>query len=313
MTSLQHYSVRVPLSFFAGTNPAKPRNSLSPPLKTALRYSRTAPRVTFRKNERPVVNVAKEIKDSPKAPTPVTSVASAQPSSKTRYPPKTDMDTINCFKCDKMGHFACDCRNPSTKPPNDQRNESPGPTRKPVVPNAHIVVKSNQGAAAFEWDHEETGSGCVTVHTARVSVGFNSNNLTDTITELPISTHARAPSLLGDGDIESHPGPPLPKVNALLQFHNARERERDFQESRYQFSQPTYTEGDDIYSEPAESEQADSEYSSQSYNAPPFTDEMVIEILDHVGTAQSTLLAQEQKHRISHQEPTLYVRQMSSQ
>jgi hypothetical protein len=40
---------------------------------------------------------------------------------------------------------------------------------------------------------------------------------------------------------------------------------------------------------------------------------MVIEILDHVGTAQSTLLAQEQKHRISHQEPTLYVRQMSSQ
>jgi hypothetical protein len=40
---------------------------------------------------------------------------------------------------------------------------------------------------------------------------------------------------------------------------------------------------------------------------------MVIEILEHVGTAQSTLLAQEQKHRISHQEPMLYVRQMSSQ
>jgi hypothetical protein len=40
---------------------------------------------------------------------------------------------------------------------------------------------------------------------------------------------------------------------------------------------------------------------------------MVIEILDHVGTAQLTLLAQEQKQRISQQEPTLYVRQMSSQ
>jgi hypothetical protein len=119
--------------------------------------------------------------------------------------------------------------------------------------------------------------------------------------------------LLDDGDIESHPGPPLPKVNAILQFHNARERERDFQESRYQFSQPTYTEEDDIYSEPAQSEYAESEFSSHSSNASPFTNEMVIKILEHVGTAQITLLAQEQKHRISDQEPTLNVRQMSSQ
>jgi hypothetical protein len=126
-------------TFFAGTNPAKPRNSLSPPLKTALRSSRTAHGVTFRNYERPVVNVAREVKDSPKAPTPVTSVALAQPSPKTRYLPKTVMDTINCFKCDKMGHFARDCPNPSTKPPNDQRNKSPGPTSKPSVPNAHIT------------------------------------------------------------------------------------------------------------------------------------------------------------------------------
>jgi hypothetical protein len=144
------------------------------------------------------------------------------------------------------------------------------------VPNAHIAVQSNQGAAAFEWDHEASGLGCVTVHTAQVSVGFNTNNLTDTVTEVYISAHAPAPSLLDDGDIVSHPGPPPPKVNVLFQFHNARERERDFQESRYQFSQPTYTEEEDIYSERAESEQADSEYSAQSSNAPPFTDEMVI-------------------------------------
>jgi hypothetical protein len=145
-----------------------------------------------------------------------------------------------------MGHFARDCPNPGTKPPNVQRNKSPGPTRKPAMPNAHIAVQSNQGASAFEWDHEAPGLGCVTVHTAPVSVKVNSNNLTDTVTKLPISAHAPAPSLLDDGDIESHPGPPIPKVNALLQFHNARERERDFQESRYQFSQPTYTEEEDI-------------------------------------------------------------------
>jgi hypothetical protein len=81
-----------------------------------------------------------------------------------------------------MGHFARDCPNPSTKAPNDQRNKSLGPTRKLSVPNAHIAVQSNQGAAAFEWDHEAPGLGCVTVHTAPVSVGFNTNNLTDTVT-----------------------------------------------------------------------------------------------------------------------------------
>jgi hypothetical protein len=98
--------------FFAGNTPAKPRKSLSPPLKTALRSTCTAPGVTLKKNERPVVHVAKEVKESPKAPTPVTSVASAPPPSKTRYPPKTGMEKINCFKCDKMEHFARECPNP---------------------------------------------------------------------------------------------------------------------------------------------------------------------------------------------------------
>jgi hypothetical protein len=40
---------------------------------------------------------------------------------------------------------------------------------------------------------------------------------------------------------------------------------------------------------------------------------MVIELLENLGTAQSTLFSQEQKLRISQQEPMLYVRQMSSQ
>ena len=40
---------------------------------------------------------------------------------------------------------------------------------------------------------------------------------------------------------------------------------------------------------------------------------MVIELLETLGTAQSTLLSQDQTLRISQQEPTLYVWQMSSQ
>ena len=81
---------------------------------------------------------------------------------------------------------------------------------------------------------------------------FNYNNLTDSVTNLPIAAHAPAPSLLDDGDIESHPG--QPKVNSLLQHHIARDHERDFQASRYQSSTPTYTEHDDAYSETAGSD-----------------------------------------------------------
>jgi hypothetical protein len=170
------------------------------------------------------------------------------------------------------------------------------------MPNAQLAVESNQDAPSYEWDHEAPWIGYVTVQTAPVSVKFNYNNLTDTVTNLPIAAHAPAPSLLDDEDIESHPG--SPKVNALLQHYNARERERDFQASRYQLSTPTYTERDDTYSETVESE-IDSDYSVQSSDAPPFTDEMVIELLENLGTAQSTLFSQEQKLRISQQEPTL--------
>ena len=81
---------------------------------------------------------------------------------------------------------------------------------------------------------------------------FNTRYLTESVTNLPLAAHAPAPSLLDDGDIESHPGPP--KVNAILQHYNARDRERDFQASRYQFSTPTYRERDHAYSEAVESE-----------------------------------------------------------
>jgi hypothetical protein len=137
-----------------------------------------------------------------------------------------------------MGHFARDCPNPSKKPlserPNAyQRTKSPGPNKKPSVPNPHVAVQGTQGIDAFEWDKEETGLGYVTVHTAQVSVGFNTKNLTDTVTGLRIVAKTPAPSLLDDGDVESHPRPPPSKISPTLQFHYDRERERAFQESQY--------------------------------------------------------------------------------
>jgi hypothetical protein len=126
--------------YFTGINPVKTRDSLSPPLKSVLK-STTG--VQFQKRERPVVNIAKEAKESSsKAPPSVTNVASALSSSKTKYPPQ-DLDKVRCFKCDQMGHSAYNCPNPSKKPlrerPNAyQRTKSPWPNqRKPPVQNAH--------------------------------------------------------------------------------------------------------------------------------------------------------------------------------
>ena len=282
---------------------------MSPPLKSALR-SRTTPGVSFKGNERhPVAHTAKETKVGPTAPSPVASVASVPQSSKTPYP-KEGMGTIDCFKCGKMGHFARDCTYTGTKKPFVQRSKSPAPTRKPAVPSAQMAVESSQDGPSYEWDQEAPGIGYVTVQTAPVSVGFNYNNLTDSITKLPMAAHAPAISLLDDGDVESNPGPP--KVNDLLLHHLARERERDFQRSRYQSSTPTYMEHDDAFSVTVASG-IESGYSAGDSDAPPFTDEMVIELLETLRTAQRTLFSQDQRVRISQEEPTLYVRQMSSQ
>jgi hypothetical protein len=110
--------------------------------------------------------------------------------------------------------------------------------------HTRVAVEGPKVDDAFEWDKEEAGLGCVAVHIAPVSVGFNINNLTDTVTGLPISAHTPAPSLLDDGDVESHPGPPSSNISPALQFHYVRERERAFQKLQQRFAQSTYVEDD---------------------------------------------------------------------
>jgi hypothetical protein len=85
-----------------------------------------------------------------------------------------------------------------------------------------------------------------------------------------------------------------------------------FQQSWYQSTTPTYMEQDGALSVTVASD-VQSDYSASDSDTPPFTDEMVIELLEILGTAHRAQFSRDQMTRISQGEPTLYVRQMSSQ
>jgi hypothetical protein len=91
--------------YFTGSTPVKPKDPMSPPIKSALKG------VQIQRKERLVAHVAAKY-SGPKTASPVTNVASASSSSKTQYPQK-DLSKIKCFKCDQICHFAYDCPNPS--------------------------------------------------------------------------------------------------------------------------------------------------------------------------------------------------------
>jgi hypothetical protein len=71
------------------------------------------------------------------------------------------MSKIVCFKCDKKGHYAKDCKNPSTKPLSErsdayQRAKSRAPNRRdPRTPsNAYLAVERDDNT--YEWSKEDT-------------------------------------------------------------------------------------------------------------------------------------------------------------
>jgi hypothetical protein len=219
-----------------------------------------------------------------------------------------------------MGHFPYDCPNTTKKPlserPNAyQQTKSPGPNQrnnKPPMQNAHVAVQGPlcRIEEVFEWDKEEAGLVCVIVHTTPVSVGSNIAHFTGTVTNLIITTHTPAPSLLDDGDIESQPGPPSQNISPDRQFQSVREREA-FQESQQQFTSSIYVEDDSYSDTPSFANEQQSQYSIQSSQVTPFTDEMVVELLKDVDTAQGDLHHHEQAQRMRAHKPTLYVRQLS--
>jgi hypothetical protein len=102
-----------------------------------------------------------------------------------RYTPNTApkgneyMSKIQCRACDKMGHYARDCPNPSKKPLSERPNayaraKSPAPDRRdPRTPSTtHVAIEVTDNT--YEWGNDDTGLGCVTVHTAPVSIRFDS-------------------------------------------------------------------------------------------------------------------------------------------
>jgi hypothetical protein len=131
----------------------------------------------------------------------------------TRYPPqsKDALSKIQCRACDKFGHYARECPNPSTKPMSERpnayaRTKSPAPDRKDYrTRTANVAIEKQDNT--YGWDNEVVGLGCMTVHTVPGPVRFNTTCLTDTVTNLPIVAHTLAPSLQDDGDVESHLGP----------------------------------------------------------------------------------------------------------
>jgi hypothetical protein len=107
----------------------------------------------------------------------------------------------------------------------------------------------------------------MTVQSAPVSVGFNSIYLNNTVTNLPIITHTPVPSLVDDGDVESHPGP-NPVSPAELYF-DQQENHRDINVSQAQ--QRSYD--DDSYSDSANfaNDGQESEYDVASIKMPILT------------------------------------------
>ncbi len=221
------------------------------------------------------------------------------------------MSKIQCRACDKYGHFARDCTNPSNKPISERPNsyaraKSPAPDRRdprtPSTANVAIEIPEN----GYGWDNEETGLGCVTVQTAPVSVGFNSIYLTDTVTNLPITTHTPVPSLLDDGDVESHPGP-NPVSPAEIYFEK-NEEHRLFNVTEAE--RRSYDDGDYSDSADVPNDGQESEYDVASITMPILTEHIVDNLLNHMDAAQNEAIKAEQASRGRALKPSAYVRQM---
>jgi hypothetical protein len=246
---------------------------------------------------------------------PVPASPIAHVATPSRYPPNTAskdyMSKIQYRACDKYGHFAKDCTNPSNRPISERPNsyaraKSPALDKRdphtPSTANVAIEISDN----TYGWDNEETGLGCVTVQTAPVSIGFNSIYLTDTVTNLPITTHTPVPSLLDDGDVESHPGP-NPVSPAELYF-DQQKKHRQFNASQTQ----QRSNDDSSYSDSANvaNDGQESEYDVASITMPILTEHIVENLLNHMDAAQNEAIKAEQASRGRALKPSAYVRQM---
>jgi hypothetical protein len=232
-----------------------------------------------------------------------------------RYPPNTaskdHMSKIQCRACDKFWRYARECPNPSNKPMSERphayaRAKSPAPDRRdPYTHPANVAIEKDSDKT-YGWDNEDTGLGCMTVQTVPVPVGFNSNYLTNTLMNLLKVTYTLAPSLLDDGNAESHPGP----ITPMGAYVDKNEEHRMFNLSEgfspyRSYEEHTYSDSDD-----APNEGQESDYDVTSMTNPILTEHIVENLLNHMDTAQNEALKAEQASRGRAAKPVAYVRQM---
>jgi hypothetical protein len=130
--------------------------------------------------------------------------------------------------------------------------------------------------------------------------------LTDTVTNLPITTHTPVPSLLDDGDVKSNPGP-NPVSPAELYF-DQQEKHREFNVSQAQ--QRSYDDGSYSDSANVANDGQESEYDVASITMPILTEHIVENLLNHMDAAQNEAIKAEQASRGRALKPSAYVRQM---
>jgi hypothetical protein len=121
---------------------------------------------------------------------------------------------------------------------------------------------------------------------------------------LPIVAQTLAPSLLDDGDVESHPGP----VTPMGQWVDKNEEHIMFNSS---LGEPQYTSYEREYSDSDDApHEEEFDYDVNDMTDPRLTEHIIVDFLNHMDTAENEALKAEQDSRGRAAKPVVHVRQM---
>ena len=164
----------------------------------------------------------------------------------------------------------------SERPNAYARTKSPAPDRKDYrTRTANVAIEKQDNT--YGWDNEVVGLGCMTVHTVPGPVRFNTTCLTDTVTNLPIVAHTLAPSLLDDGDVESHPGP---VTTPMGQWVDKNEEHIEFNASNGEMQYTSYKREYSVSDDDRREEESD--YDVNYMTDPRLTEHIIVDFLNQI-------------------------------